>query len=67
MDATGNIGDVLTKEGILVVYILRKRCPHRLNYPTDDLKLLAVVHALRMTPVPCQEDPPVPCQEELLS
>ena len=48
-DASGqDVGGVLTQEGHLVAYELRKLRIHELNYPTHDLELLAVVHALKL-------------------
>ena len=49
MDASGQaIGGVLTQEGHPVAYESRKLRIHELNYPTHDLELLAVVHALKL-------------------
>lgn len=42
------IGGVLTQDGHLVAYESRKLRIHELNYPTHDLELLAVVHALKL-------------------
>ena len=39
-------GEVLTQEGHLVGYESRKLRIHELNYPTHDLELLEVIHAL---------------------
>ena len=48
-DASGQaIGGVLTQEGHPVAYESRKLRIHELNYPTHDLELLAVVHALKL-------------------
>lgn len=40
------IGAVLMQEGRVVAYESRKLKTHELNYPTHDLELAAVVHAL---------------------
>ena len=42
------IGGVLTQEGRPVAYTSRKLRLHELNYPTHDLELLAVIHALKI-------------------
>ena len=48
-DASGQaVGGVLTQEGHPVAYESRKLRIHELNYPTHDLELLAVVHALKL-------------------
>ena len=48
-DASGQaIGGVLSQQGKPVAYTSRKLCLHELNYPTHDLELLAVVHALKV-------------------
>ena len=38
---------VLMQEGKVISYISRQLRPHELNYPTHDLELAAVVHALK--------------------
>ena len=48
-DASLNgFGCVLIQEGKLVAYGSRQIKPHKLNYPTHDLELIAVVFALKM-------------------
>ncbi|XP_022867878.1 uncharacterized protein LOC111387542 [Olea europaea var. sylvestris] len=42
------IGCVLIQQGKVVAYALRKLKPHEQNYPTHDLELAAVVHALKI-------------------
>jgi hypothetical protein len=39
---------VLMQEGRVVVYASRQLHQHELNYPTHDLELAAVVHALKI-------------------
>jgi hypothetical protein len=42
------LGCVLMQEGRVVAYASRQLRPHELNYPTHDLELAAVVHALKI-------------------
>jgi hypothetical protein len=42
------LGCVLMQEGRVIVYALRQLRRHELNYPTNDLELAAVVHALKI-------------------
>ena len=42
------LGDVLTQEGHAIAYESRKLKIHENNYATYDLKLAAVIHALKM-------------------
>jgi hypothetical protein len=47
-DASGTgLGYVLMQEGHVIAYSSRQLCPHEEHYPTHDLELAAVVHALR--------------------
>ena len=41
------LGSVLMQEGKVISYISCQLRPHELNYPTHDLELAAVVHALK--------------------
>ena len=48
-DASGQgLGCVLMQEGRVVAYASRQLRKHELNYPTHDLELAAVVHALKI-------------------
>jgi hypothetical protein len=48
-DACGQgLGCVLTQEGHVIAYASRQLRKHELNYPTHDLELAAVVHALKI-------------------
>ena len=42
------LGCVLMQEGKVVSYASRQLRKHELNYPTHDLKLAAVVHAIKI-------------------
>ncbi|CAA0819728.1 Uncharacterized mitochondrial protein AtMg00860, partial [Striga hermonthica] len=42
------LGCVLMQQGKVVAYASRQLKPHELNYPTHDLELAAVVHALKI-------------------
>ncbi|KAK1681098.1 hypothetical protein QYE76_041946 [Lolium multiflorum] len=41
------LGSVLMQEGKVISYLSRQLKPHEVNYPTHDLELAAVVHALK--------------------
>jgi hypothetical protein len=41
------LGSVLKQEGKVIAYLSRQVRPHELNYPTHDLELVVVVHALK--------------------
>jgi hypothetical protein len=43
-----NLGCVLMQEGHVIAYASRQLRKHELNYPTHDLELVAVVHALKI-------------------
>jgi hypothetical protein len=48
-DASGTgLGCVLMQEGRVIAYASQALRPHELNYPTHDLELVAVVHALKI-------------------
>jgi hypothetical protein len=48
-DASGiRLGCVLMQEGRVIVYASRQLCQHEEHYPTHDLELDAVVHALKI-------------------
>jgi hypothetical protein len=48
-DASGtSLGCVLMQEGKVITYASRQLRKHEVNYPTHDLELVAVVHALKL-------------------
>jgi ribonuclease HI len=48
-DASGTgLGSVLMQENRVIAYASRALRPHEKNYPTHDLELAAVVHALKI-------------------
>jgi hypothetical protein len=48
-DACGQgLGCVIMHEGHVIAYMSLQLCKHELNYPTHDLELVAVVHALKI-------------------
>ncbi|WVZ70697.1 hypothetical protein U9M48_019340, partial [Paspalum notatum var. saurae] len=48
-DASGNgLGCILMQEGRVIAYASRQLRKHEVNYPTHDLELAAVVHALKI-------------------
>jgi hypothetical protein len=48
-DASGTgLGCVLMQENRVIAYASRALRPHEMNYPTHDLELAAVVHALKI-------------------
>jgi hypothetical protein len=48
-DASGTgLGSVLMQENRVIAYASRSLRPHEVNYPTHDLELAAVVHALKI-------------------
>ena len=48
-DASGTgLGCVLMQENRVIVYASRALRPHEVNYPTHDLELATVVHALKI-------------------
>jgi hypothetical protein len=48
-DALGiGLGGVLMQEGRVIAYISRQLRKHEVNYPTHDLELTTVVHALKV-------------------
>ena len=47
-DASGNgLGCVLMQNGKVIAYASRQLKTHEMNYPTHDLELAAIVHALK--------------------
>jgi hypothetical protein len=48
-DASGtSLGCVLMQEGRVIAYASRQLRKHEVNYPTHDLELAAIVHALKI-------------------
>jgi hypothetical protein len=48
-DASKNeLGCVLMQDGRVIAYASRQLRKHEINYPTHDLELAAVVHALKI-------------------
>ena len=48
-DTSGvDLGCVLMQEGRVITYASRQLRKHEVNYPTHDLELVAVVHALKI-------------------
>jgi hypothetical protein len=48
-DASGSgLGSVLMQEGRVIAYASRQLCRHKEHYPTHDLELAVVVHALKI-------------------
>ncbi|WVZ70296.1 hypothetical protein U9M48_018973 [Paspalum notatum var. saurae] len=48
-DASGNgLGCVLMQEGRVIAYASRQLRKHEVNYPTHDMELAAIVHALKI-------------------
>ncbi|XP_065860006.1 uncharacterized protein, partial [Euphorbia lathyris] len=48
-DASGQgLGCVLMQNGKVIAYASRQLRPHEMNYPTHDLELAAVIHALKV-------------------
>jgi hypothetical protein len=48
-DASGTgLGCVLMQQGCVIAYSSPQLCPHEEHYPTHDLELVVVVHALRI-------------------
>ena len=48
-DASGTgLGCVLMQDNRVIAYVSRALRPHELNYPTHDLELAAVIHALKI-------------------
>jgi hypothetical protein len=41
------LGSVLMQDGKVITYLSRQLHPHKMNYPTHDLELAVVVHALK--------------------
>lgn len=41
-------GEILIQEGNVVAYTFRQLCPYKRNYITHNLKLRAVLHAMKV-------------------
>ena len=41
------LGGVLMQNGKVIAYTSRQLRPHEMNYPTHDLEVAAIVHALK--------------------
>ena len=46
--SSSGLGCVLMQEGRVIAYSSRQLCRHEEHYPTHDLELAAVVHALKI-------------------
>ena len=46
------LGCVLMQGGCVIAYASRQQKKHELNYPTHDLELVTVVHALNLETLP---------------
>jgi hypothetical protein len=47
-DASKNgLGCVFMQDRKVIIYVLRQLKPHEVNYPTNDLELVAIVYALK--------------------
>jgi hypothetical protein len=48
-DASGtSLGGILMQEGRVIAYVSHQLRKHEVNYPTHDLELAVVVHALKI-------------------
>jgi hypothetical protein len=48
-----DLGCVLTQDGSVIAYASRQLKKHKVNYPTHDLELATVVHALKLGDITC--------------